>query len=441
MRPHQIALSSPEDFRQYPSVLLSAPTELRRYENAVQPATEYRPLQCLLGYEAQLLLFIDALNRVGIKPWFLQAPDIFASDYSFSRLLDALGRTETTPSKILHVCFGMPWTTRILRRATNLAVSAGIENEDDQPAGIHSPRSRSRFPAEISGVLAYAPLRKPGRTTDERELPTCILDESFVNESATDQISGISTDRQNSAAIDSDLQIQSILEFSPEVWAGKCPSAMSRSQDFRRALIRRKMAMEQQWNPLCFILIPWNLANSQSIVPDLAQRLSSNKHDSQFEYPTILLPFNEDHSSPLQIQALTDACRASASPGHAETIFLMRVTSYSAMATLTTLVTKCWLDGSDPEWQWSARRLSSFGVRSLLISDPWMNKPAQSSSAGWGIDAAFSAEDSCKIRSTDGTGEIVSHARTVSVRGLRQLIQCSRASLHPSTKQFNRIES
>ena len=412
MKTSELGLSTPRDFLRYRSVLLSAPTDLRQSERAVRPAIECQPLQCLCGYDAQLHLFAAALCRVGLKPWFLPAPDIYASAYSFAHLLNTLGVELEGPTSMLHISFGMAWSARILRGATNLAVLVGGANNISPYFGGHPFGAGTRFPAAFQGVLAYNQLQAPVCTPDGRELPTCIIDEVFGEEPISGPNSEGALDQGNDARLSLEFGIQSVMEFSAEVWD---------------RLIRHKIALPGQSNPLPLILIPWNLANARSMVPDIALRLSSDQERGEYECGIILLPFNEDNVGIAQIDALVHACRARATPGCAETIFLMRVASLQSIPALRAIVTNCWLDSSDPEWQWNAKRLSRMGFKNLLLLEPGMEKSVEESPLRPAIDAVFPAEASRAIHSNNQFGEPFLGGYTVSIRGMRRLLQYTTA--------------
>ena len=426
MKSAGLGLNNPKDFLRYRAVLLSAPADMRRYGRAIHSASEFQPRQCLFGYDARLQLFAAALHRAGLKTWFIPAPDLFASDHSFAYLLKALAEEVAGVSSLVHLSFGMPWAIRILRYATNLAVLGGIAPESPGKPKDHPFGSGCHFPAALSGALFYDRLASNAWTSDGRELSTDVLDESFVEEPRFDQGSELLQSHPLDPRLTQGLWVQSVSEFETASWEGASSGTALQSPDFRRAFIRRNLLSAGQSSPLRFILIPWNLANPRSMVPDLAQRLSSNKERKEYEYGILLTPFNEDHSGTQKIRSLVEACRAQGTSGCVETIFLMRMASMQFFAALKRIVATCWLDGSDPEWQWNARRLSRLGFKASLIEGHGMKRPIGISPSGSEIDAVFPAEDSCVIHSNDELGEKILDSNTLSVRGMRRILQHAR---------------
>ena len=94
-------------------------------------------------------------------------------------------------------------------------------------------------------------------------------------------------------------------------------------------------------------------------------------------------------------------------------LFLARLTHQAALPALLDLARVAWVDGNDPEQDWTRRRLAAAGFSPMLLA----------AGEGAPMDAVtIEADDAVTIEAETRFGLLHFHARLPSLRALRMLL-------------------
>jgi len=167
-----------------------------------------------------------------------------------------------------------------------------------------------------------------------------------------------------------------------------------------------------------FVLVPWNMDNPGSAVPALVERALRLRAADNAALRLVIYPFNYPGQTGL-IRRLIRRAREASEEGAAAlaNIYLARAAGAGAIAGLRQLAPLAWVDGNDPEYRWTALRLKAAGFSPILLS-------ARVESLGV---AAIEADDSIMLEAETRFGDLHFPLRLPSLRGLRQLLEMTRA--------------
>jgi hypothetical protein len=113
------------------------------------------------------------------------------------------------------------------------------------------------------------------------------------------------------------------------------------------------------------VLLPWNLANPASCVPDLAEKYLRVLGDASGQ--AVLLPFNAAGPVAAPVTAFVERL-ARQNPAAPKTLLIARVTGMGAANLLRRLGATSWLDGLDPEAAWTQARLDACGIPVIRLT-------------------------------------------------------------------------
>ncbi len=380
-----------------PAFLLSCPGPLRRQHAAVQPIAQLALPQCLLGSEAQLLAFAAAQPALAPRMFFLPLPEMFASAASLDALNAAcgLGARAASP-RLVHLRFGGTRSARVLKDARNGLILA--ENHGSLPitASHHPFAGGLTVPAGLRRVFSFDAANAVPSALGAGPLPVSLLEGDYV---AADLHA-----RQDNAS--DGLDIASLAEFRSAAWAAG--SLRSASADLATA--RRQAGRDGA----PFVLLPWNLDHPGSPVPVLIARTLRLQHRHRLAVRLVIMPFNYPGQTGLirrlvrQIRQMVDG-----GPASLAQLFLARLTHPAALPALLDLARVAWVDGNDPEHDWTRRRLSAAGFSPVLLAADRLAR----------ADAVtIQADDALTIEAETRFGLLHFHAKLPSLRALRKVL-------------------
>jgi hypothetical protein len=335
-----------------PAFLLSCPGPPRQYHAAVQPISQLRLPQCLLGGEAQLMAFAAANPELAEKLFFAPLPEMFFSPASLRALWDATG-TAAADGGLVHLRFGGTRNARVLKGARNGLVLA--ENHESPPltASRHPFASGLVLPALMRRVYAYSrrvarPVALGSEATPITPLTTACVSADLARRGAA----------RGRPAAQEGLEIVSLAEFRSHAWAAG--PVLEPSMDLAAAVGGRRRAP--------FVLVPWNLNHAGSPIPTLVERTLKLQSATRPALRLLVLPFNYPGQTGL-IRRLIRHVRTTADGGARalQSVFVGRLSTLASLPALRRLTRVAWVDSNDPEYDWTMQRLTACGITPELL--------------------------------------------------------------------------
>jgi hypothetical protein len=194
------------------------------------------------------------------------------------------------------------------------------------------------------------------------------------------------------------LDLVSLAEFRSGAWAaGQATGASPHLEVALREAAR---------DGAPFVLVPWNLDHPGSAVPALVARTLRLQPAGQPAVRLVILPFNYPGQTGL-IRRLVRQIRQTIENGGAALphLFLARLTKHGALPLLRRLARVAWVDGNDPENEWTMRRLEAAGFSPI--------RPGT---------ILIAADDAVTLTAETAFGLLHFHAKLPSLRALRALL-------------------
>ena len=382
-----------------PAFLLSCPGPLRRQHASVQPISQLALPQCLLGSEAQLLAFIAAQPGLAGRMFFVPLPEMFSGTASLDALGAACGLAPGQPQiapRLVHLRFGGTRSARVLKEARNALVLAENHRTPPITASRHPFASGLTVPAMMRRVLALDPHIAVPASVGGGPLPVTLLEGDYL-----------AADLRHPGPPDDDaLDVVSLAEFRSNVWAAGTVRAVSADLQAARLDAKRDGAP--------FVLVPWNLDHPGSAVPALVARTLRLQHRDRPAVRLVIMPFNYPGQTGL-IRRLIRQLRQTIEGGAAALphLFLGRLTRPEGLPALRRLARVAWVDGNDPEHDWTMRRLAAAGFAPVLLAADNEARPGT---------IQIAADDALTIEAETRFGLLHFHAMLPSLRALRTLL-------------------
>ncbi len=350
-------MPSPSPFRAWddaPAILLSCPGPLRPHHRAMLPVAQLALPQCLLGYEAQLSAFAAAFPALQPRLLFTPLPEMFSTAESLAPLAALV--PGASASRPVHLRFGSARVGRVLKPARNGAVLAEVPVSGPVTTSAHPLASGRVLPAAVRRAFVYSAGVAPFSTTTGEVLPTSLLPAACINADVQHaRRAPRPPDPQHPG-----LDLVSFAEFNSAHWAAGPVRA--------RSAHLREVMRESQLTFTPFVLLPWNLDDPGSIVPELLVRLAELQDAARPLLRLLVLPFNYPGQIGL-IRRLIARVR-NAAPDPARVLpqsFIARLTRLESLPLLLRLAAIAWVDGNDPEHSWTLRRLAACGIATILL--------------------------------------------------------------------------
>jgi hypothetical protein len=385
-----------------PAFVLSCPGPLRRYHAAVLPVSQLALPQCLLGSEAQLLAFVAAHPGLAPRMFFAPLPEMFSNEASMAALAAACGLAPAgrgTP-RLVHFRFGGTRSARVLKEARNGLVLAENHRAPPITASGHPFAGGLTLPATMRRVFTGDPAIAVPVALGGAALPLTVLPGDTV--AADLRRRGLAAKSGEKDGLD----LVSLAEFRSGVWAAG--PATGASPHLEVAL------REAARDGAPFVLVPWNLDHPGSAVPALVARTLRLQPTGQPAVRLVILPFNYPGQTGL-IRRLVRQIRQTIDNGAAALphLFLARLTKHGALPLLRRLARVAWVDGNDPENEWTMRRLDAAGFSPILLEAGGDFRPGT---------ILIAADDAVTLTAETAFGLLHFHAKLPSLRALRTLL-------------------
>jgi len=358
------------DEKRDPIVVCSAPLDYSLFCNCVEPVGRISGTQSLLGYEAQIRALAEALNLVSIDTLISAAPEIFYAPQSLRQLDDAASQYGRRLSDVVHLRLGPPRKSKVLRGTPNIFINTEQSSEVGSFVSRNPFASNTVLPAAFRKGISWGGGRMP-TTIDNQTVETIVADESIT---AADLYSGSdfsSLISSQYARHPESLLASSVEEFNQDAWRLAILRKQVRtSRDFSRLLVAWDRKLNNQLAPRPGILVPWNLADPASNVPDIVTTLVTFQIMKHFNHAIFIYPFNANNSSLANIDSLVNRLRHQAR-GITEVLqkfFIVRAPGASGVEFIQQITQIALLQEADPEWKWSLQRFDALGIGSALIA-------------------------------------------------------------------------
>jgi hypothetical protein len=405
-----------------PAFLLSCPGPLRRHHAAAQPISQLSLPQCLLGGEAQLRAFAASLPDLTPRLFFVPLPELFSGPASQAALHAAIGESHPA-SRLVHLRFGGTRSARIMKEARNGLVLA--ENHRWLPitASRHPFASGLVLPAHMRRVFAYDEAVARPSAIDGKVLPLTPIGAEAI---AAD-LPGPKPRGQRRDKTDKDgFEVVSLAEFRSNAWAAG--PVRARSPHLRAALA------EAAADGAPFVLLPWNLDHPGSTVPALIERTLRLQSLAAPALRLLVLPFNYPGQTGL-IRRMIRQLRGKTEEGADALphVFIGRLTDLHSLPDLLALSRVAWVDGNDPEFDWTARRLAACGIAAVVLA-------AGDTVAPPGAIAVESDEE-LTLEAETAFGLLHFRTQIPSLRSLRKLLAITRGLADEAPRKAGRRRS
>jgi hypothetical protein len=386
-----------------PAFVLSCPGPLRRHHAAVLPVSQLALPQCLLGSEAQLLAFVAAHPALAPRMFFAPLPEMFSNEASMVALAMACGlpAAERGAPRLVHFRFGGTRSARVLKEARNGLVLAENHRAPPITASGHPFAGGLVLPASMRRVFAADPGIAVPVALGGAPLPLTLLQGDTV---AADLRR---PDRAKKDGVEKDgLDLVSLAEFRSGAWAAGPATGASAHLDVALREAARDGAP--------FVLVPWNLDHPGSAVPALVARTLRLQPAGRPAVRLVIMPFNYPGQTGL-IRRLVRQIRQTIENGTAALphLFLARLTKRGALPLLRRLARVAWVDGNDPEHEWTMRRLEAAGFAPILLEAGGDFRPGT---------ILIAADDVMTIAAETAFGLLHFQAKLPSLRALRTLL-------------------
>ena len=398
-----------------PVIVLSCPGPASRYPAAIVPLAQLAPTQSLLGWEAQLLGFAAAAPaELRARMVFAPMPEIFDTPHSLLSALRSAGLAVSGDhlAKLVHVRFGGVRLARLLKGTRNCLVLA--ENDQRQLIG----QTRNLFadgrtvPAAFDHIFVYEERppaqipRHPGGTRPDAS----VLEETCYGADLAPE--GLA--REGLAQEEDDtcqgFEAVPLNQHKPDRWVKGPPAGL--------AALPKKPG-------LTTLLLPWNLADPVSAVPDIMMRVCRLRDPQKPAFRVILLPFNYPGKLAL-IRTLMRRIKDETVPAMRvpEDVLIARVHGVGGIAALRALNPVAWIDGNDPEHRFTFRRLHRAQIASFVIS------ASKNVGGDWGGDPPprIDCADQVFVESASSFGTLAVNAAMPTPRAIGAGLQRSRGA-------------
>ncbi len=310
--------------------MLSCPGPMRRHHAASLRISQLKLPQCLLGSEAQLSAFAAALpRRLAQRCLFAPLPEMFS------------GRGDALPpGRIEHLRFGSVRTARVLKGARNSAVVAEVLEQPPLATSGHPFASGLHLPAAMARIFCYAPMHTPPRRVDDAPLRAVFLPGTWLN-------ADLKPSRKKSAQ--GGLDLVSFADFRSGAWA-EGPVSGGFGEAGGRA-----------------VLLPWNLDNPGSIVPEILARFACLQSPRAPRLKILVMPFNYLGQTGIIRRLIKRVAEAAGDASVLDHLALGRLTSLAGLPLLHSMGTTAWIEAGDPEQAWTVSRLSAAGFSPFVL--------------------------------------------------------------------------
>jgi len=406
--------------------VLSAPAPDQRWEGALAPSSAYAGLQSLLGWDAQLKSFATALQQAGARCYATPAPELFFTRTALEVLAPRIGVTADQLSRAVHIRFGPARFGRVLRGMPNLLANAEASGREILATGNHPFRGHNVAPHAIAEILDLSDRTKPLFRPNGSAIPRHAAPLSLIG--ADLPASPPPTQSPIGIADFAGLEITTLAEFNADDWSDGKPAGPS--TQLRRMILEFNAAAENRARPV--ILLPWNLANAATCVPDLVMKFTTMVHPRERAPYLVLLPFNATRPAATILWPLIDLMRHqidsaarkaedrgdSAQSGPS----IARVSSLTAIAGLRRMAAVAWIDGDDPEAEWTRVRFAACAIPALTLSSG-QDRLEQ------GHFAVMTKSAMVEVR--DELGQRFCGASTITLRGMERILAIPATSAPP----------
>lgn len=278
------------------------------------------------------------------RMFFAPMPEMFDSPESLFGAWRAVGQPAHRAGQIVHLRFGGARAARVLKNARNGVVMADDERRAIFGKTRHPFADGRTLPAAVNRVFVYERDKGRGEIIRFGGLPAPV---TMLPDAA------LTADLALPATADDAFEAVALGAYQPGPWTAGPPAGISR--------LAKDAGMRT-------LLLPWNLADPVSCVPDLLLRLYALRNASVPRFRAILLPFN--YPGPLGlIRAILRRVKNDApNAAHVlEDALIARLRGKRGLAALQRLNPVAWVDGHDPEANYTARRLTAANIPVLLI--------------------------------------------------------------------------
>jgi hypothetical protein len=332
---------------------LSAPSLNQHWETALAPLEAYRGLQCLLGWDAQLIGFGAMLRGAGLACLVTPAPELFFTQASWHAAAKTAGITAPELSDCVHVRFGPGRFGRVLRGVPNLIASAEIRWTGVMAPGAHPLRDQSTAPHAMRMMLDLSGAAGALRRPDGTPIPKFTVPTSLIAADIPTQ------DQQRRPLRPADfagLEICGVADFSVETW----------NSSFHERRLMLEFNANGSAPARALFLLPWNLANPASLAPDLTVKyLRAFGEDAGY---VALMPFNAPGPVTAAIRPALQTAMQHLPEDTSKNLLILRMTSLAALNVLSWLGAIAVIDGLDPEAAWTRDRLGACGFPSVTLA-------------------------------------------------------------------------
>jgi hypothetical protein len=383
-----------------PAFLLSCPGPLRRHHAALHPISQLTLPQCLLGSEAQLHAFAAGAVELRSRMFFAPLPEMFASPESLARVWAVCGEAAAN-TRPVHLRFGGTRSARLMKAARNGLVLAENHAVPAITASRHPFATGLVVPAMMRRLFTYAQnVTRPAAFGGEI-LPAVELPPELV-----------AADLTACEPCEDGLEVISFAEFRSNAFAAG--PVRGHSVDLHAAM----EAARRDGAP--FVLLPWNLDHPGSTVPALVERTLHLQDPARPAVRLLIMPFNYPGQTGL-IRKLIYQVRDEVPEGaiHLQHVFVGRLSDLGALPRLRALARVAWVDGNDPEHDWTLKRLAACGFTPLLLAADTAPPPP-------GI-TAIATDEALTIDAETRFGLLSFLTHLPSLRALRQLLPLTRA--------------
>jgi len=178
----------------------------------------------------------------------------------------------------------------------------------------------------------------------------------------------------------------------------------------------------QQKDGATFVLVPWTLNHPGSAVPALVERTLSLQTAAKPAVRLLLMPYNYPGQTGLIRRVVRQVRLMPEGPGVLRHIFVGRLSRLAALPALRAVARVAWVDGNDPEFDWTARRLLACGIAPILLAAGPDRLPRDL--------IRVDADDALTVTTDTRFGLLHFHTQLPSLRAVRHLL--------PVTREFGR---
>jgi hypothetical protein len=321
------------------------------------PATGGHHPARLLGFGSQMSCLAAVAKRADRTVYLCGAPEIFTSNSARCEL-DRLALPDTSDRSFIHIRLGSARYARILRGIENVFFAAEEVVLRSTSGGLNPYATNDRLPPAFDTILAGVGVYALPKRLSGTELPVERCDPELP--------------AADIARSQNDWPLHPIETSSNPALTNFADQGLSKMTPVSAAC-ERWCSHPEPWSVMTprALLLPWNLSNPAAVAPLLVRLIARHRMQAVEKLAIVLCPFNITWRRGQDIVDLVlEVKKAFGDSPLLQNLWLAALEPHHIQIMSRYVHFTAWLDGQDPEIQWTCRRFRALDIESALFGSP-----------------------------------------------------------------------